>query len=527
MSSRRRFLHESALLIGITALTPAAGRRQEDHRFDVVIVGGGAAGCVLANRLSADPHTRVLLVEAGGPDVHPLIPDPGKWTTLLGSEIDWNLETEPEPALNGRTIRWPRGRTLGGSTAINAMAYVRGHRLCFEAWAREAGPAWGYQATLPYFRRLEDNSRGATDYLGAGGPLAVSDTTDPHAGHLAFLEAARERGFSARPDWNFNGATQENGAGFYQKTIRKGRRHSAADAFLTPVMARPNLTVWSNARALRLIASGTRIHGVEVARDGRANRALAAREVVLAAGVIGTPKLLLLSGLGPAAELGRLGIRVIADLPGVGRNLQDHPRVSVRWAARMPLPGSTVSAGLFTFSRHGGVARPPDIQFYVGRGVDSVDQFVTLTMAMTQPQSRGRVVLQSTDPAVAPGIHANYYAEPGDLDAMVDAVRLAQSLAATRAYGALRGDPADPAPTGSSDRELRSFIRSVSDTIFHPVGSCRMGTTADAVVDPSLRVRGVDGLRVADASVMPVAVNSQTLAATLLIAERASELLRA
>jgi choline dehydrogenase len=527
VSSRRRFLHESALLLGIAALTPAAARRQDVDRFDVIVVGAGAAGCLLANRLSADPHTRVLLVEAGGPDAHPLIPVPGKWTTLLGTELDWNYETEPEPALNGRAIRWPRGRTLGGSTAINAMAYVRGHRSCFDAWAQEAGAAWSYQAALPYFRRLEDNSRGASDYLGARGPLAVSDTTDPHAGHAAFLEAASELGFGARPDWDFNGARQENGAGFYQKNIRKGRRHSAADAFLRPVASRPNLAVWSNTRALRLMLDGRRAVALEAAREGRTVRAQASREIVLAAGVIGTPKLLMLSGIGPADELRRLGIPAHADVPGVGRNLQDHPRVSMRWAARKPLPGSSVSAGLFTYSRRGSGARPPDIQFYVGRGLDTVEPFVTLTVAMTQPQSRGRVVIQSADPTTAPDIHANYYGESADLDAMVDAVRLAQSLAGTRAYDGLRGSPADPAPAGRSDRELRAFVRAVSDTIFHPVGTCRMGTTGDSVVDPSLRVRGVDGLRVADASVMPTVVNSQTLAATLLIAERAAELIRA
>jgi choline dehydrogenase len=380
---------------------------------------------------------------------------------------------------------------------------------------------------LPYFRRLEDNSRGASDYRGAGGPVAVSDTTDPNAAHTAFLEAARDLGFRASPDWDFNGATQENGAGFYQKTIRQGRRHSAADAFLRPILKRPNLTVWPDTRALRLAAAGRRITGLDVLRDGKEIRLHAAREVVLAAGVIGTPKLLMLSGIGPADDLRRQGIAVVSDLPGVGRNLQDHPRVSVRWASHKPVAASTVSAGLFTFSRRGSLVRPPDLQFYVGRGTDAIDQFITLTIAMSQPSSRGRVLLRSADPTVPPAIHPNYYAEPGDLEAMVDGVRLAQSLAGTRAYEGLRGEPADPVPRGRSDADLRAYIRSVSDTIFHPVGTCRMGTTPECVVDPSLRVHGIDGLRVADASVMPIIVNSQTLAATYLIAERAAELIRA
>jgi choline dehydrogenase len=526
VSSRRRFLHESALLLGIAALTPAAARRQDDHRFDIVVVGGGAAGCVLANRLSADAHTRVLLVEAGPPDSHPLIPVPGKWTELLGTEIDWRYETQPEAALDGRAVRWPRGKTIGGSTAMNAMAYVRGHRLCFDSWAREAGAGWGYQAVLPYFRRLEDNSRGPSDYRGAGGPVAVSDTADPNAAHTAFLEAARDHGFRASPDWDFNGATQENGAGFYQKNIRQGRRHSAADAFLDPVIGRPNLTVWSNTRALRLAMTGRRVTGLDVIHEGAPTRVHAAREVVLAAGVIGTPKLLMLSGIGPADDLRRLGVAVNTALAGVGANLQDHPRMSLRWTSRKPLPGSTVSAGLITYSRRRSAAAPPDIQFYVGRGTDAIDQFVTVTVAMTQPLSRGRVALVSADPMVPPAIHANYYAESSDIEAMIDGLRLAQSLASARAYDGLLGEPADPAPRSWSDADLRAHIRIVSDTIFHPVGTCRMGTPPECVVDPSLRVHGVDGLRVADASVMPTVVNSQTLAATYMIAERAAELIR-
>jgi choline dehydrogenase len=514
------------MLLGMAALSTSVVRSQSRQEFDVVIVGAGAAGCVLANRLSADSHTRVLLVEAGGPDVHPLIEVPGKWTSLIGGELDWNYETSPDPGLNGRTLRWPRGRTIGGSSAINAMAYVRGHRLCFDAWAREAGASWGYDAVLPLFRRLEDNSRGSTDTLGAGGPLAVADTTDPNAAHLAFLEAARDLGFAARPDFNFNAPAHENGAGFYQKNIRDGRRHSAADAFLDPVRARPNLTVWPDTRALRLVVTSRRVTAVDLARDDSEVRVHAAREVVLAAGVIGSPKLLMLSGIGPAEDLRRVGILAVADLPGVGRNLHDHPRVSMRWTSRQPIAASSVSAGLLAYSRRGASPRPPDIQFYVGRGLDTVDQFVTLTVALTQPRSRGRLVLQSADPTAAPAIHPAYYADPTDLDAMVEGVRLAQSLAATRAYGALRGEPVDPAPAGSSAGDLRAFVRAVSDTIFHPVGTCRMGTSADCVVDPALRVRGLDGLRVADASVMPLTVNSQTLAATLMIAERAAELMR-
>lgn len=516
------------MLLGLAALGQTMVRGQDRvSEFDFIIVGAGAAGCVLANRLSADSRARVLLIEAGGPDANPLIAVPGKWTSLLGTDLDWKFATQPEPGLNGRSLRWPRGRTIGGSTAIHAMAYVRGHRLCFDAWAAEAGAAWSYQSVLPYFRRLEDNSRGPSDYRGAGGPLAVSDTTDPHAGHLAFLEAARERGFRARPDWEFDGATQENGAGFYQKNIRNGRRHSAADAFLRPVLSRPNLTVWPNTQALRLALTNQRVTGVEVSRAGRVARASAGREVILAAGVIGTPKLLMLSGIGPADELRRHGIRVAVDLPGVGMNLHDHPRVSLRWASRQPLAVSSVSAGLFTFSNRSASVRLPDIQFYVGRGLDTADPFVTLTVALAQPGSRGRILLQSSDPDDPPEIRANYFADTADLDALMDGVRLARLLAGSRAFAALRGAPVDPDATVTSVSDLRAFVRRTADTIFHPVGTCRMGAGPDAVVDGMLRVRGVERLRVADASVMPVTVNSQTLAATLMIAERAAELIAA
>ena len=506
----------------------AASRRSvsgQNHAnvFDYVVVGAGSSGCVIANRLSADPNTRVLLIEAGGPDVHPLIPVPGKWTSLIGTPIDWNYSTESDPGLGGRSLKWPRGRTYGGSSALNAMAYVRGHQLCFDAWAEAAGASWSYREVLPYFMRAEDNSRGASDRRSAGGPLAVSDTTDPHAGHLAFLDAARETGFGARPDWDFNGPQQEGGAGFYQKNIRAGRRHSAAAAYLTPVLSRPNLSVWPETRLLRLTRSGRRISGVEVARGKSVERVTAAREVIIAAGVIESPKILMLSGIGPADDLRAHGIEVVADLPGVGANLHDHPRVSVRWASKQPLPASTVSAGLFTYSQRGATPRPPDIQFYVGRGLDVVDQFVTLTVALSQPRSRGFLKLRSADPVDAPIITPGYFSAEEDLDALVEGVRLAQALAHTRSYDTLRGAPSDPDTEVRTAADLRAFVRRASDTIFHPVGTCRMGSGPEAVVDSRLRVFGVEGLRVADGSIMPETVNSQTHAACVMIGEKVSD----
>ena len=495
--------------------------------FDYVIVGAGSSGCVLANRLSANPRNRVLLIEAGGPETDPRIATPGKWTSLLGSALDWDYSTEPEAGLGGRAIKWPRGKSHGGSSAINAMAYTRGNRLCYRAWQDAAGPSWGYDALLPVFKAIEDNSRGASSVHGAGGPLAVSDTTDPHAGHLAFLQAARDHGFEGRADFDFDGARQEGGAGFYQKNIKAGRRHSAAAAYLVPALGRSNLVIWSQAQALKLTIQAGRATGVDVLRGGDRVHARARREIILSAGAIESPKLLMLSGIGPADALRQHGIAVHHDAPGVGANLQDHLRVSVRWTARQPLAPSTVSAGLFTFSRAAATRRgaAPDLQFYVGRGLDVADPFVTLTVAMSQPASRGSIALGSSNPIDPPVIRANYLTAGGDLDAMVDGVRLAQELASSKAYEAIRGEPADPNPMVRTDAEIRDFIRRGADTIFHPACTCRMGRDREAVVDPELRVRGVAGLRVADASVFPAALNSQIHAACVVIGERAAEML--
>ena len=517
--------------VGTVVAASAASRvhAQSSSEFDFIVIGAGSSGCVVANRLSADAKTRVLLIEAGPSTSDASVAMPSRWVSLLGTAYDWNYQTEPVTTLDGRSLRWPRGRLLGGSSAINAMAYVRGHRLSFDAWAAAAGPQWSYRQVLPIFKALEDNSRGASEFLGAGGALAVTDTTDPHAGHLAFLEAARELGYAASPTWDFNGAQQENGAGFYQKNIRNGRRHSAADAFLTPARTRPNLTVWTDTAVRRLIIERGTVVAVEVARGPEIERVRVAREVIVSSGVIESPKLLMLSGIGPADALKKLSIPVVADAPEVGANLHDHPRVSLRWASQKPLPGSSVSAGLFVHSRAGGPTpsesggTPPDLQFYVGRGLDTVDEFITLTVALCAPRSRGSVTLRSTDPADRPVIRSAYFDDAADLDALVEGVRVTRALATTKAYAALRGAAVDPKANEESADALRSYVRRASDTIFHPVGTCRMGSDSRSVVDPQLRVRGISNLRVADGSVMPVSVNSQTHAACLLIGAKAAQ----
>ena len=524
---RRDFIKSMGGVVAASATHRVHG--QSTPEFDFIVIGGGSSGCVVANRLSADAKTRVLVIEAGPSADDAAVTTPSRWVSLLGTAYDWNYQTEPVQTLDGRSLRWPRGRLLGGSSAINAMAYVRGHRLSFDAWADAAGPQWSYRQVLPIFKQLEDNSRGASEFLGAGGPLAVTDTTDPHAGHLAFLEAARELGYGGSPTWDFNGAQQENGAGFYQKNIRNGRRHSAADAFLTPARTRKNLTLWTDTSVRRLIVERGMVVAVEVARGQQVERVRVAREVILAAGVIESPKLLMLSGVGPADALKKLSIPVFVDAPDVGANLHDHPRVSLRWASQKPLPGSSVSAGLFVHSRatrptpseSGGT--PPDLQFYVGRGVDAVDEFITLTVALCAPRSRGTLTLRSADPADRPLIHSQYLAEAADLEALVEGVRLARALATTKAYAGLRGAAVDPKANEETTDAVRSYVRRAADTIFHPVGTCRMGNDARSVVDPQLRVRGVSNLRVADGSVMPVSVNSQTHAACLLIGAKAAQ----
>jgi choline dehydrogenase len=519
-----------------SALTPHALRaramRAGDAEFDFVVIGAGSSGCVVVNRLSADPQTRVLLLEAGGPDAHPLIPVIGQWTALSGTEVDWNYSTEPEPGLDGRSIKWPRGKTYGGSSAIGAAAYVRGHQLDFDAWAREAGPTWAYREVLPYFRMSEDNVRGASPYHGTGGPMAVADTTDPHAGHLAFLEAARELGFAADPQWDFNGAQQENGAGFYQKNLRDGRRQSAAAAFLTPILNRPNVTVRSHAQVKRLLLTGNRVTGVEYIRGGAAGakptveQVRVSREVIVSAGVIESPKILMLSGIGPADHLRAHGINVVRDMPGVGANLHDHPRIGFRWAGLTTLPGSTVSAGLLTHSIRGVNPGAPNLQFYVGRGLSSPDPAIAFSVTISRPHSRGSITLRSNDPLAAPMIRAGYFTDGRDMDVALEAVRLARAIASSRPYARLRGAAADPLDSETTPDQIRAFVRRVTSTIYHPGGTCRMGLGPDSVVGPQLKVHGIEGLRVADASIMPTVVNAQTNAACWMIGERTAAFIR-
>ncbi|MHB1058771.1 MAG: GMC family oxidoreductase [Rhodanobacter sp.] len=522
--------------------------------YDCIIVGAGSAGCVLANRLSADPARRVLLLEAGPADWNPLIHMPAGIARLANNRtLNWNYRTEPEPALNQRRLWWPRGRTLGGSSSINAMCYIRGEAADYDGWAEATDdPRWSWPQVLPWFLRSEDNSRGAGALHGSGGPLGVSDLRHHNVLSTALIDAAASAGYSRNDD--FNGG-QLAGFGLYQVTQRDGARCSSAAAFLKPVRHRSNLHIRTGALVERVLVEQGRAVGVQLRRRHGAER-VEAGEVILAAGAINAPQLLMLSGLGPADHLREHGIAVLADLPDVGANLQDHldictldgnsTRVSYdhlnelsagwRWLRHRDGPGSSnvAEAGGFVRSRHATDARC-DLQFhFVPALLDDHGRHrlpgygYTLHACHLHPRSRGRLRLHSADPAQPIAIHANYLGdeEGHDLKMMIEAARLSRDILDQPAFAPHRGEPVFPERRIRTDAEYVDFIRRKAETIYHPVGTCRMGADDRAVVDSELRLRGVESLRVVDASVMPGLPSGNTNAPTIMIAERASALIR-
>ncbi|MDE2156232.1 MAG: choline dehydrogenase [Xanthomonadaceae bacterium] len=526
------------------------------NNYDYVIVGAGSAGCVLANRLSADAGKRVLLLEAGPSDWNPLIHMPAGLARLVNQRsVNWNYHTEPEPALNQRRLWWPRGKTLGGSSSINAMCYVRGVPADYDSWAQATGdPRWSWQQVVSWFLRSEDNTRGASALHGVGGPLGVADLRHHNPLSAAFIEAGVSAGHARNDD--FNGDRQA-GFGLYQVTQRDGRRCSTAAAYLKPVRDRTNLHVCTHAPVERVLLDHGRAVGVQLHRGRRAPERIEAGEVILAGGAINTPHLLMLSGIGPADHLREHGIAVLADLPDVGGELQDHLDIctlfgskrkkltydhlnelatAVRWLRHHDGPGSS------NIAEAGGFVRSPladdarcDLQFHFvpallddhGRHRLPGDGF-TVHACYLHPRSRGRLRLRSADPAQPIAIHAGYLGDPQghDLKRMIMAARLSREILAQSAFDPYRGEPVFPERALDTDADYADFIRRKAETIYHPVGTCRMGKDGRAVVDSELRVRGVQGLRVADASVMPSLPSGNTNAPTIMIAERASALIR-
>jgi choline dehydrogenase len=510
-------------------------------QYDYIVIGAGSAGCVVANRLTEDSETTVLLLEAGNPDTKPEIQIPVECVNLLGSEVDWGYFSEPEPYLNNRKIFHPRGKVLGGSSSINFLLYVRGNPHDYDHWQELGNPGWSYQNVLPYFKKSENQQHGASEYHGVDGELSVTDIISPAAISQRFVDAAVSLGCDRNPDFN---ATQQSGAGLYQYTVKDGKRHSAAAAFLLPILQRPNLTTMTGALVTRLLFEGTRTVGVEYMYEGTLHQVRINKEVILSAGAFDSPKLLMLSGIGDAEYLQAMGISVVVDLPGVGQNLQDHVFAPVVYEATQDVHPAITSdgiaeAGLFLHSQ-GNQEVAPDLQFFFGPilwappGYPSSGIGFTGLVSLTHPQNIGSVNLrsrsvgkaQSPDPKDAPMIRLNYLQSQSDVQKLIDAIKLIRQFFHTSAFDEFRGREVAPGADVNSDEALEAYIRETCGTVFHPVGTCKMGTDPMAVVDPELRVHGIDGLRVIDASIMPTLPTGNTNAPTIMIAEKGADLIK-
>jgi len=521
--------------------------------YDYIIVGAGSAGCVLANRLSEDWRQRVLLLEAGGSDRHINVQTPAAFHKLFRSKMDWNYDSSEQEHMGRRSMYQPRGKVLGGSSSINAMIYIRGHRYDYDQWAAAGNSGWSYRDMLPYFRQSESNATIQDDFHGNSGELHVGDPIHPHPLSSKILQAAVQAGYRRNRD--FNGDEQE-GFGYYQRTIRNGNRWSAADAFLHPIRHRKNLSVLTHAQVQRLVVKAGHTRGVVFQRRGVEYQAVARREVLLCAGAFNSPQLLMLSGIGDPGQLQGLGIAVQRVLPGVGKNLQDHLMGGLMYRAKAiktldgldrlprlvpellryllqrkgPFTSNVAEAGGFVRTQQGLPA--PDIQFhfapafYARHGFDNPSGMgFSFGPTLIAPYSRGTITLRSATPADKPFIDPNYFADERDLQTMIRGYRLAEKILQQEALSPFRGEPCIPDRRLQSDDEIADYLRNHCETLYHPVGTCRMGQDPDAVVDTELRVHGLQGLRIVDASIMPNIVRGNTNAPVMAIAEKAADLI--
>lgn len=528
----------------------------ERDTYDYVIIGAGSAGCVLANRLSADGRSSVLLLEAGPKDSYLWIHVPiGYAKTMFHPVYNWGFYTEPEPGVNNRKVYWPRGRGLGGSSSINGLIYVRGQPEDYDHWAALGNRGWGWRDVLPYFRKSEHNTRGANEYHGADGPMWCSDIEEKHELMEAIIRGAAEIGVSRNDD--FNGAAQE-GVGYYQLFTRSGWRCSSATAYLRPARRRGNLRVETDAHAAGIVFAGTRASGVRYRQHGVEHEVHAAREVILSAGALQSPQLLQLSGVGRATLLQDQGIAVVKDLPGVGENLHDHLQLRLMYKVRKPITtndqmrtlAGRIGIGLkWLLFRKGPLAvginqgglftrvlpesTTPDIQFHfatlsadMAGGKLHPWSGCTFSVCQLRPESRGTVTIRSRDPLEPPAMRPNYLATETDCRCAVESVKFARKLAAAPGLREYVVEEYRPGPGATSDTELLEFARNYGATIFHPCGTCRMGSDAMAVVDERLRVHGLSGLRVVDCSIMPALTSGNTHAPVVMIAEKAADMIR-
>jgi len=523
--------------------------------FDYVVVGAGSAGCVVANRLSANPNTTVALLEAGASDWNPWIHVPvGYFKTIHKPATDWCYETESDPGLNGRSIKWPRGKVLGGSSSINGLLYVRGQQADYDNWAEMGCSGWSYEDVLPYFKRAENQARGEDEYHGVGGPLHVSDMSFSRPICDDFIKGVADLGTPVSKD--INGADQE-GVGYFQLTAHNGRRCSSAVAYLSGIKNRENLSILTHTMAERIGFEKGRAHSVDIRQRGTRRTLIANREIILCGGSINSPQLLQLSGVGPGQLLQDHGIDVVVDAPDVGANLQDHLQIRTVYKTRKPItlndelssttqkmragltylanrsgPLSMAASQVYAFCRTRLSNDRPDIQYHFqplsadspGEGLHPFSAF-TASVCQLRPESRGTINIKSTDPLEHPVIRPNYLSTDFDCQTAIESIKYTRRIMETESMRDHIAEEYLPGKSAQSDEELLNEARNIANTIYHPTSTCRMGADSDSVVDPQLRVRGVAGLRVVDASIMPEIVSGNTNAPTIMIAERASDLI--